>query len=104
MCERAGGARAPTGRAPAPDAPHRAAATEVGGSEREAGGGRSGRGGKCGSRKRRAPPQPLMEPRNGRVDPADDELETAFEGVVGFQEKMSDETDDDDDEMTKKKL
>ena len=45
-----------------------------------------------------------MEPRNGRVDPADDELETAFEGVVGFQEKMSDETDDDDDEMTKKKL
>jgi hypothetical protein len=28
----------------------------------------------------------LMEPRNGRVDPADDELETAFEGVVGFQQ------------------
>ena len=43
VLERAGGARAPTGRAPAPDAPHRAAATEVGGSEREAGGG-GGRG------------------------------------------------------------
>ena len=42
VLERGGGARAPTGRAPAPDAPQRAAATEVGGSEREAGGGAVG--------------------------------------------------------------
>ena len=44
VLERAGGARAPTGRAPAPDAPHRAAATEVGGSERGGGGAVGARG------------------------------------------------------------